>query len=244
MCNLASDITIILRSVGERTEKVCYDILSQEVPESNIVVIRNLPLKESTVELCKEALIHGRKYVITIGADYIPERGMVRAMWNLAESMAGNWMFVKGVIDDKFMMELRGDSGGPMLYPLEILRGWSEILPTIDNEVTTEASCQKHYREKGYRELRSKILLAKHDYEQHYHDIYRCMFVYGKKHRKIERILDRWGQLALYDKDFEVAYYAYKKGRAYKGEVKADFREDYGFKDSPFKDWVKDDYHG
>lgn len=244
---MRKDVTIAFRTVGERTEQLCINRLAQEVPEKNIQITRNLPLHESTRVVCEKAVGAGKKYTIMIGADYIPRVGMIQDLCEMADQMTGDWLFVKGTIIDKFLMELRGDMGGPMLYPTKLLEGWLQILPNIENKTTTEASCQSYYKQKGYRVLRAKTWLALHDFEQHYRDIYRSMFVGGRKHNKFRPILiPRWRARSQEDPDFKVAEYAHMEGHLYnqrqrrRGIIEADFRKDYGWLKSPFCHWTKE----
>lgn len=238
---IEKDITIVFRSVGERTEKLCLHHLMQEVPETNIEIIRNQPLKLSTALVCHAAVEADRKYTIMIGADYIPRIGFIQDLYEMAESMTGRWLFVKGTIIDKFLLEFRGDQGGPMLYPTSILKEWLKILPGIPNETTTEASCQRYFKNKGYATRRGKIWLALHDFEQHYRDIYRSMFVAGQKHNRLrKRLFPKWQQLAKEDLDYHVALYAFEKGYNSAEKAKADFREDYGWSDAYFSNWEKE----
>lgn len=238
---IKDDITIVLRSVGERTEHLCAHRLSQEVDPSQIVIIRNMPLHQSTQAVCRAAVEAGRKYTLMIGADYIPRIGFISDLCRIADQMSGDWLFVKGTIIDKFLLELRGDQGGPMLYPTAILEQWLKILPSIQNKVTTEATCQKHFKNLGYKTHRGKLWLALHDYEQHYRDIYRSMYVGGRKHSgHRDKLLLRWKQLAKTDPDYQVAIYAHLRGAAHKGVIEADFTKDYGFHDSPFAIWKKE----
>ena len=239
--NIKNDITVIMRSVGERTENLCRHIIASEIGDNNIHLIRNLPLHESTEAVCTHAVSASRKYTIMIGADYIPRRGWIQDMYDMAEVMTGDWLFVKGTIIDKFLMELRGDIGGPMLYPTHILEQWLDLLPTIENRMTTEASCQRHFKQQGYQVFRGKTWLALHDYEQHYRDIYRSMFIGGKKHKAWRNILlPRWYNMADNDRDYEVAAYAHHAGHIYEGTPQADFRNDYGWSESPFVTWQKE----
>ena len=249
---MKNDITVVMRSVGERTERVCRTRLAQQVPDKNILMVRNLPLYESTQEVCRQAVDAGRKYTVMIGADYIPRLNMLHTLYAMAEAMSekhNKWLFVKGTIIDKFLFEYRGDQGGPMLYPTSVLEGWLEILPAIPNRTTTEASCQRHYKELGYPTFRGTAWLALHDFEQHYKDIYRSMYVGGRKHQKLRRrLFPRWLKLSQSDKDYEVALYAHAKGAEHhkkatrKGQVEADFTKDYGWEGSPFSEWSKAEF--
>lgn len=236
---MRKDITVILRSVGERTEQVCLSHIKQEIPEGNISLIKNKSLSESTIELCKTAIKSGRPWTLLIGGDYIPRPGFLGKLHLGAKLATQNTQLVKGTIIDKFAMELRGERGGPHLYRTDLLKTWLQILPDVDNGITTEAQCQKYFYKKGYIAQRNTFWVALHDFEQHYKDIYRSMFVYGRKWPKLQELLPRWERAALNDNDFKVALYAYQKGAEYKKTVNADFQRDYGFSESPFKTWEK-----
>ena len=40
---LIAKVTVVIRSVGERTEAVCRNLVAQQVPQENIVVVSNAP---------------------------------------------------------------------------------------------------------------------------------------------------------------------------------------------------------
>ncbi len=235
--SLEKDVTVIFLSVGERTEGLCYHRMCQEIPEENIEWVKGYSLYDSKRISSIKAADAGRKYVLVMDADMIPRIGMIQDMYDMAKSMSGKWVFVKGTVIDKFVMEMRGDQGGPMLYPLEVIADWVNILPDITNRLNTAAKLQGHYKNKGYKTLRSPLFLALHDYEQHYHDIYRNQFIYAKKLKKVVELLPIWKRLAKKDVDYEVARYAYRQGMKHEGELISDYKYNYGFSSSPFSKW-------
>lgn len=238
---IKNNVTAIIRTVGERTEQICLHHIAEELPERNIHVIRDLPLKQSTIRLAQIAVEENRPWTLMLGADYIPRIGFIADLFEVSKTASDNIQFIKGTIIDKFLFELRGDVGGPLLQRTNLLKEWLEILPSIQNKSTTEASCQGHFYRKGYKAHRGKTWLALHDYEQHYKDIYRSMFVGGRKHRKYaNKLLPRWQELSKTDKDYRVALHAFKKGRQFRGEIEANFTKDYGWAASPFVDWEKE----
>ena len=226
-----------LRSIGERTEKIAYDILKEEMP---VVLVKNMSLSDSTRFICEEALKSGQEWTLFADADIIPEKGYATRFHEIAKNSPPEVMAVKGWIKDKFLMEQRGLNGGSFLYRTDLLQTWLDVFDLVDNQRTTEPQCYKVLKKQGYRFEQTDIFVGLHDYEQHYHDIFRSCFVYGKKKKSAKKLMRRWEKLSKDDKDFEVCLYAYQKGREYTGQVKADFRIDYGFKESPFKDWMKD----
>lgn len=227
------DIVAIIRSVGERTTGLVEYACKQEIDD--VRVIRGMSLTDSTRELCRQAVDSGKKWVLMIGGDYIPRPGFIKALRAEADNAEPHHMFVKGIIRDRFLYELRGDGGGPMLQRVDLLRKWLDAYERIDNGRTTEAQFHKYLAAKGYASLRTKTYLALHDYEQHYRDIYRSVFVYGKKRRDAKRLYKRWKDENL--PEFEVALYAHQRGTAHNGPVRADHSLDYGWSESPFAKW-------
>ena len=148
--SLSNDVTVVMRSVGERTEALSLHRLRQELPEQNIHVLKNIPLLESTKKMCHLAVEQDRKYTVMFDADYIPRIGWAEDLYRLAEHYPTHRLgYVKGTIIDKFVMEKRGDQGGPMLYPTSILKEWLKVLNDSSNRLTPEATCQGHFARNG-----------------------------------------------------------------------------------------------
>jgi hypothetical protein len=230
-------ITGFIRSIGERTEKIAYDIISQEIP---VEVVRFMPLSESVRYTCEQAIKSGAEWTLFAGADTIPVPGYISRLYEVAKTAPDDVMAVKGWIKDKFLMEMRGKNGGSAIYRTDLLQTWLHVIDYVDNQRTTEARCYGVLKDQGYRFEKTDILVGYHDFEQYYEHIYRSCFVYGKKKKRAKKLLKRWATMAQDDKDFEVCRYAFLKGREYNGSVKADYRIDYGFKESPFVHWVKE----
>jgi len=233
------DICVAIRSVGERTEPLVYHACKKEIPIKYIYQIQGQSLSEGTKMACELAISSGMKWLLFVGGDYIPVPGFISLLAEQAKDVDEKVMFVKGVINDKFLMEQRADGGGPMLQRVDLLKEWLRVYDKVDNGRTTEAQFHAHLKNQGYYSKRTKVYIARHDFEQRYQDIYRSCFVYGKKKKRAEYLLPRWATMGVDDHDYEVCRYAYLKGRDYKGKVLADFKIDYGFNDSPFADWKK-----
>lgn len=239
---MIQNITVIVRSIGERTESLCLHRLAQEIPLENICILRDIPLLESTVLMCHKAIEMDNKYTVMFDADYIPRIGWAEDLLTEAEKHPYNQLgYVKGTIIDKFVMEKRGDQGGPMMYPTWILGLWLDVLNGLDNRLTPEASCQGYFANKGMLSVRTHIWLVLHGYEQDYRDIYRSCFIYGQKLKGVRELLPRWENLAETDKDFKVAVHAYKQGMNYpRHKMEAHPEQFFDFDISPFAGWKKD----
>lgn len=227
----------IIRTVGERTTDLVEYACRKELPD--VHMIENMSLSDGTRKLCEIALDSGAKWVLIMDSDYIPRKGFIKSLYDVSKTVTDNKMFVKGIINDKFLMELRGDGGGPMLQRVDLLKVWLDNFHR-DNKLTTESRFHNVLGKMGYRSERTKIPVVAHDYEQHYRDIYRSCFVYGKKAKAARRLYSRWKKLALKDPDFEVALQAHKNGGEYRGKIEADYRKDYGFSKQHFADWNKE----
>lgn len=232
-----NDVIGFIRTIGERTEKVCQETIAREVP---VNMVRNMPLPKTVVHICTNALESGKPWTLYADADYIPREGFVADFYEVAQQCPPEVMAVKGIIKDKFMLEKRGDTGGPILYRTHLFQRWLDVIDKVDNGRTTETQCYRPLLQSGYRWERTKIYAALHDFEQHYHHIYRSCFMYGIKQKGLRDLLPRWEELAKDDKDYEVCAYAFRKGLEYEGDARADLTIDYGFSKSPFKDWTKE----
>jgi hypothetical protein len=77
----------------------------------------------------------------------------------------------------------------------------------------------------GYTHPRNDTIIAVHDFEQFYRDIYRKAFVHAHKHvEHVTYFEDLWNRLAECDSDYHVALRGLRDGRLFEGKVSHDIR--------------------
>lgn len=228
-------VIAIVRHVGERTHELVIDFCQRALKEENVFVIAHEPLSTSFRRCCEIAEETEADWVLLIGGDYIPREGFIEDFIEVAKKAKKKTMYVKGTIKDKYLGPLRAAGGGPMLHSGDSLRLVLGNYAAVDNGVTNEAQAHKFLEHKGWKGVRTDIYAGAHGFEQWNKDIYRSVFVYGRKRRDAFKLWGIWMSLSLSDPDYGVMAYAHQKGMDYKrSAVLADFREDYGFAESPY----------
>jgi len=71
MKNLDEILTVVIRSIGERTENKCYQLIEKQISKRNIFIVRKRPFTESIKESFKIAIEEKRKWLLCIDADVL-----------------------------------------------------------------------------------------------------------------------------------------------------------------------------
>ncbi|MBN1841343.1 MAG: hypothetical protein JW883_03550 [Deltaproteobacteria bacterium] len=221
-------ITIVIRSCGERTEKACFRSLAQQVPEQNIVVIREYPFAKALAETFKIGLERGRPWTLCVDADVLLRKGAVREFLRAAAQSDEKTFEIQYNVLDKFF-------GGPKpagnhLYRTRLLRQALDFIPEDTVTMRPETSVIKAMGELGFPWVQEATAIGLHDYEQYYRDIYRKALVHACKHRKhVSHLRAFWRNQPREDRDFQVALWGLQAGLVHHQRVTLDarmFRED------------------
>lgn len=197
------NVTVVLRSCGERTEKLCYQILAQQVPAENIVVIHEHPFAKALDRSFEVGLDFGLPWTLCIDADVLLREGAVATLLKRMKEADEHVFEIQGKMLDKFF-------GGPMpagnhLYRTSLLDRARRFVPFDDRTLRPETYVIKEMAKEGYPWLQTEDVLGSHDYEQYYKDIYRKMFVRSRKlGRHIPYLMRYCEQMAVYDDDYKV----------------------------------------
>jgi hypothetical protein len=120
MTNLNDKVTIIIRSVGERTEKLCRElILAKGVFAENVVVVREAPFSAVMRKSFETGIQLGLPWTFCVDADLLLRPGAVEKMLHLGDAQPENVCEIQGYILDKFYGRPR--QGGVHLYRTAIL---------------------------------------------------------------------------------------------------------------------------
>jgi hypothetical protein len=80
------------------------------------------------------------------------------------------------------------------------------LMPPLGGGVRPESSTITRLVERGWRHKLVPEVLALHDYEQFYRDIYRKAYLHMQKHgARMARLLELWMRLADHDSDYQAA---------------------------------------
>ncbi len=219
---IANDFIVIIRSAGERTKDACLHIVRQQLPEENIFVIEEKPF-EAAIRKCYEIGIEsGKKWMITIDADILPHKCMIKNLFDQSQIMSDNIIMFNGVLYDHLLLKYR--KGGIKVYRVKHLRKAIHNIPPDGTQIRPEAFVLKKMTENGLKKKYTNIVTGIHDFEQYYADIYRKCFVHTQKNTDFISLLKKWKHLSINHPDYQVALAGGLDGLLSSEFAKADIR--------------------
>jgi len=224
--NLIQGVSIIIRSVGERTESLCKElIMAQGVPERNITILRKAPFSLALRASYEAGIALNYPWTFCVDADVLLIPGSIQNMLQIANRQTPNVLEIQGRVLDKFIGGLR--EAGNHLYRTSLLKEALECIPMEQNVIRPETQTLDVMKSRGYPMVYTDFLVGIHDFEQYYRDIYRKCFVQAHKHLYYSEIfLSYWPKQARIDPDYDVALKAFFQGLQYEGIVSIDIRQD------------------
>ncbi len=199
----ASQVTVVVRTVGERTETLCLEILHSQLPLENVIVIRQRPFARAHRDSVEAAIETGRPWAMVTDSDKLVRPGAVLEMLRRAQKAPPQTFMVHTLMVDKFFGGER--YVGPKLYRTELLDEALSYVPESANVHRPETEMSKAMRKKGYPWYLTRYVSGVHDFEQAYGDILRKGFTHGKKSARWAPTLEPyWQRAARFDPDFAV----------------------------------------
>ena len=211
LLELIDNCTVVIRSVGERTTELCRYIIEQQVFSKNVFVINEIPFSKAVQKTFTIGLDNNLPWTIAIDADVLTSSKGLRRLVSCAETyqepfFKGN---CRGV--DKYFGSVRTIC--PHIYHTsyfefaikafpqeEFLRPESHILDIVN----------AHYQ---LSVAKFSDIIAIHDFEQGYSDIFRKAYIYAKKHpEKIDFFIKYWSSCLGSNIDYLVALSGLYKG--------------------------------
>ena len=190
--------------MGERTSDLCRYIIEQQVLPENIFVINEIPFSKAVQKTFAIGLQNNLPWTIAVDADVLISNQGLRKLISCAE--AYHAPFFKGNCRgvDKYFGSVRTIC--PHIYHTsyfefaikafpqeEFLRPESHILDIVN----------AHYQ---LSVAKFSDIIAIHDFEQGYSDIFRKTYIYAKKHpEKINFFIKYWSSHLGSDIDYLVA---------------------------------------
>jgi len=220
--DIIDNCTVVIRSVGERTEVLCEDIIKEQVNPQNVFLINEIPFSQAVRKTFELGLERNLPWTIAVDADVLIFRDGIRRLIEYAENQTNLFFKLNAKGFDKFYGKSRYIC--PHLYTTSLLE---KALECPDTGVTlrpetaiVDFMLEKH--KVGFIQYNREIAI--HDFGQYYSDIYRKAFVHSKKHAPLNlNFVKYWGEMASRDNDFIVAMAGLFEGIYTSTEVKIDF---------------------
>ena len=226
--NLITDVTVIIRSVGERTTQVCFNLLACQVPKEHIHIVRKTPFSVALKSSFEFGIKAGRKWTLCVDADILVQSGGIAHMVQLGEEVEENVCLIQGMILDKFINCAwpTGRPGGPKFYRTALLSEAIKHIPSEGINIRPENHTLNKMRDAGYPWRSYEFIFGLHDYEQFYRDIFRKCYVHAHKHDfLIPKLLGYWRQQAITDPDFRFALWGLAAGMGTVDGVRIDIQK-------------------
>jgi hypothetical protein len=225
-----NDVTVIIRSVGERTEASCRYLLAQQIPEDHIITVSNAPFSATLADSYRVGIERGLPWTLCIDSDVLVRSYTVSELLNVAYELPKEVFEVQGMVLDKFFGVSR--PAGNHLYRTSLLPRALDLIPREGKDLRPEYYTVKRMAELGYPWVETPLVLGLHDFEQYYKDIFRKCYVHAHKHsQQMHLLVEYWrrGRMTSQADDYRVALWGLSAGIADCSNVHVDVRHNYGF---------------
>jgi hypothetical protein len=212
------DLTVIIRSSGERTVPVLRNLLGKQLAEEQLFEVNEVPNSRALKKAFKIASRQNRPWLLLIDGDILPFRQIIDRTLQIADGLDERVYCIQCNNVDK-MMRLYRPSGIHM-YRTALIDKALKLIPEENTMMRPESTTMGSMEEQGYPTLFAEEVLALHDFEQYYKDLYRKgYFCTHKFTDKIPYLKKIWGRLAEENNDYKVLLEGLKKGESYEGLV-------------------------
>ena len=201
--NINDDVVVVIRSVGERTVGLCYEIVSQKLNKENIFIIEEVPFEAAVRKSFQIGILSGKKWLFVIDADIIPRVSAFDELYLASNSIEKKVMMFTGVVYDKLLMSYR--RAGIKVYRCEHLKEAIDCVPEPGTKIRPEKHTLMTMLDKGFKIKQTSIVTGIHDFEQYYKDIYRTCFVHAVKQPHIISLIKTWQSNVDLDSDCRIA---------------------------------------
>lgn len=214
-------LTVVVRTIGERTTGACVASLNAIVPSENIILISEKPFSKAVRKGFAEALNADRKWTLIIDADVLVRANFACEILGYAELLGDDVFLVQGLVHDKLLGTLR--AAGNHLYRTVHLEQALGLIPKEGSTLRPENTTTRNMISRNKMFVQTPYLAGLHDYEQDYFDIAKKCFLHTHKHTHFLPILcPKWEELAQIDADFQAALIGASCGASYDGTVLVD----------------------
>lgn len=205
------DITVVIRSSNERTEKACLNLIAEQISKENIFLIHEKPFYKAVKKNFEIGIKQGKKWTLAVDADVLLTRQAIQSMIETASKLGDKLYIYQGYVLDNILVKYR--EGGPHLYQTKHLQQALSYLTTNQTVLRPESDTYNKMAAEGFIKYVDDKVYGIHDYEQYYKDIFRKAYFHGKKHSYLAgSLVDKWSVLTIKNDDYRVALYGLFSG--------------------------------
>jgi hypothetical protein len=225
--NLLENVTVIIRSVGERTTSICQKlIIEQGLPADAVFVVNEAPFSKAMRESFSIGIKEGRPWTFCVDADVLLRPQSILNMLKIAVQQKTNVCEIQGYVLDKFFGGTR--QAGNHLYRTSLLNKMIEAIPDEGVNIRPETYALNVMKNIGHPWIKVNTLIGLHDFEQSHEDIFRKSFIQAHKHLEHFRlIVPYWRECAKKDDDYLSALSGLAAGVEHIDSVRIDINAEY-----------------
>jgi hypothetical protein len=177
---MRDDVLVVIRSVGEKTEKICYDIACDQVGEENVIIIQEKPFWRAVKKTFELGVASNKKWTLALDADVLLKENAVNEMILNAKKYGTKLFIYQGYIFDYILGIYR--EGGPHLYQNNHLEKAQNIIDADPFIIRPETYVQKKMiAQFGAIKITDNKVFGLHDFYQSSFDYFRKSFLHGVK---------------------------------------------------------------
>lgn len=217
-----TNVTIVIRSCGERTVEVCKNlILEQGVPVDSVFTLNESPFSKALHLGSQIGIDEGKDWTLFVDADVLIRPGSIPRLLKHAESLPKEVCEVQGYCLDKFFGGAR--QVGIRLYRTSLLNVFILNIPGEGTDIRPESRALESMAAQGYSRRVVPEITGLHGFEQCYEDIFRTSFVQAHKHLQFSQFfVSYWRSMIGFDEDYKVALEGFGAGVSHLGDVRID----------------------
>lgn len=221
MQRLTESVTVVIRTVGERTTALGRSLLEKLFPAEQIHEVSVRPFSQSVLATFTLGLNEGRKWTLVLDADVLPRMSAIVDLLVFAEGLPEHTFVVKGIVFDKLLHALR--PAGVHLYRTNNCDEARHNIPSSGASLRPESDTVKTMVNLGFLAVQYDEILGLHDFEQDYVDLARKALLHARKHDTlINHARNFWVKREHLDSDFKAALVGYELSAAHPGAVYVD----------------------
>jgi hypothetical protein len=219
-----TDVGIVVRSAGERTASACVSILREQLPQAPLHVVQEYPFERALLATFEWAASQHTTWTLSVDADVLFGGDGVGALLRGADAMPSHYLQVQARIADKVTGEYR--IAGQRVYRTDLLTGLAAHVPPPGRQIRPEGYVIDRMAALGHPSRLLPDVVALHDYEQFYADLYRKALVHARKHSWMLSVMfDRCVAGMSVDPDFRVVLRGLVDGLLWEGSISIDKRK-------------------
>ena len=216
-----NDFLVIIRSVGERTEKACFNLLTETFSSKNILLVKQAPFSAAIRRTFELAMEENLPWTFCVDADVLVDLEQLPLLLQKTLEVSKEIFQIQGLVLDKFFPIWR--PAGNHLYRTSLMEKAIFKIPAEGTSLRPETDMLNAMSLEGYPWVQTDIKLGLHDHEQYCEDIYRKCFLQARKHTPFIGLLTSyWEEQRYQDPDFDVALLGLRAGMAYHESIYVD----------------------